>query len=91
MAHNKAYFFELGRAAAKSGARCTYKGGWQRKAWQEGYDSAGLSAKAQAAAAAKAAKARMAASHPDHGGTCEAFRAAYAAWKRAEKFAATFN
>lgn len=89
MPKNKAFFFELGRQAALVGSTCTYKGGWQRKAWQEGFDSAGMSRKARAAAAAKVAKAKMAAAHPDHGGTCEAFRAAYAEWKRAEKYAAS--
>lgn len=87
---NKAFFANLGLEAAIAGnTRNPYKGGWQKVAWQSGYDSAGISAKAQAAARAKAAKARMFASHPDHGGTCEAFRREHAAWKAAERYAAS--
>ena len=89
MAHNKAYYFELGVQAAKTNAICTYKASWQRQSWMEGFNSVQMSAKAKAAAAAKIAKAKMAASHPDHGGTCEAFRAAHAEWKRAERYAAS--
>lgn len=89
MAKNKQFYFELGRAAAESGATCTYKAGWQRNAWLEGFGSAGMSRRAQAAARAKVLKAAMMAAHPDHGGTCEAFRAAHKAWKAAEHYAAS--
>lgn len=87
----KAYKQEQERERARQAYRQQREA--QARAEQEARARAQRAANAEGDAERKArmanlvsdAKARMMAAHPDHGGTCDAFRKAHEDWKRAER------